>query len=128
MAREAAAQVDELVVMTADAPDLPGLVLAKMFQVLHRVDLVVAPQRNGAGCVAVGVALPLPEWLTDDLLDLERNPVARLASERVRGSGWAVAPAWHRLRTPDDLALLDPALEGWEQIRALTTGSGRSGC
>jgi hypothetical protein len=42
LARRVAARVDELVVMTADAPDLPGLVLAKIFRVLHRVDLVVA--------------------------------------------------------------------------------------
>jgi hypothetical protein len=34
-----------------------------------------------------------------------------------------VAPgsAWHRLRGPDDLARLDPRLEGWEATRALLT-------
>ena len=126
LARRLTERVDELVVMTADAPDLPGLVLAKMFQVLHRVDLVVAPQRNGGGCVAIGVALPLRDWLTDDLLDLDRSPLARLPSERAEGSYWALAPAWHRLRRPDDLTLLDPSLEGWEQTRALVTGSARS--
>ena len=127
LARSVTGRVDELVVMTADAPDLPGLVLAKMFQVLHRVDLVVAPQRNGGGCVAIGVALPLRDWLTDDLLDLERSPLARLPPERAPGRGWALAPTWHRLQRPHDLALLDPSLEGWEQTRALVTGSARSG-
>ncbi|WP_284454825.1 hypothetical protein [Actinomadura madurae] len=31
-------------------------------------------------------------------------------------------PAWHRLRTLDDLRLLDPGLEGWENTRALLEG------
>ncbi len=31
----------------------------------------------------------------------------------------AVAPDWHRLRTPADLARLDPGLEGWEETRVL---------
>jgi len=127
LARRVTARVDELVVMTADAPDLPGLVLAKIFQVLHRVDLAVAPQHNGGGCVAIGVALPLRNWLTDDLLDLECSPLARLRSERAGGSYWALAPAWHRLQAPDHLALLDRSLEGWEQTRALLTGCAWSG-
>jgi hypothetical protein len=119
--------VDELVVLTADAPDLPGLVLAKIFRVLHRVDLVVAPQRNGMGCVAMGAALPPRDWLTEDLLDLERSPVAQLRSGRAERRRWALAPAWHRLQSPDDLAHLDPGLEGWEQTRALLAGAARSG-
>jgi hypothetical protein len=126
LARKVADGVDELVVLTADAPDLPGLVLAKMFQVLHRVDLVIAPQRNGGGCVAIGIALPPRDWLTDDLLDLDRNPVAQLPSRKVGRGRWALAPAWHRLQRPDDLARLDAGLEGWEQTRALLAGPARS--
>ena len=127
LARRVTGRADEFVVLTADAPDVPGLVLAKMFQVLHRVDLVVAPQRNGGGCVAMGVALPPRDWLTGDLLDLELNPVARLPSDRAGRSRWALAPAWHRLRSPEDLARLDPGLEGWEQTRALLARPARSG-
>jgi hypothetical protein len=127
LARRVTGRADELVVLTADAPDLPGLVLAKIFRVLHRVDLAVAPQRNGVGCVAIGVALPPRDWLTEDVLDLERSPVARLPSDRAGRSRWALAPAWHRLRGPDDLACLDPGLEGWEQTRALLAGAARSG-
>jgi hypothetical protein len=33
-----------------------------------------------------------------------------------------VAPAWRRLRGPDDLATLDPAVEGWDTTRALLGG------
>jgi hypothetical protein len=127
LARRVAGGVDEFVVLTADAPDLPGLVLAKMFRVLHRVDLVVAPQRNGGGCVALGVALPLRDWLTEDLLDLDRSPVPQLPSGRPGRSRWALAPPWHRLQTPDHLARLDPGLEGWEQTRALLAGPARFG-
>jgi hypothetical protein len=127
LARTVATRVDELVVLTADAPDLPGLVLAKIFRVLHRVDLAVAPERNGSGCVAIGIALPPREWLTDDLLDLDRSPVAKLPSGRTGRNRWALAPAWHRLRNPDDLARLDPGLEGWEQTRALLAGHAWSG-
>ena len=126
LAQRVTGRADELVVLTADAPDLPGLVLAKMFRVLHRVDLVVAPQRNGGGCVAIGLALPLRDWLSEDVLDLQRCPVAQLPSDRVGRSRWALAPAWHRLRSPDDLARLDPGLEGWEQTRALLARPARS--
>jgi hypothetical protein len=126
LAQILATRVDELVILTADAPDMPGLVLAKIFRVLHRVDLAVAPERDGSGCVAIGIALPLREWLTDDLLDLDRNPVAHLPSGRAGRSRWALAPAWHRLRSPAHLARLDPGLEGWEQTRALLAGHDRS--
>ena len=127
LARRLATRVDELVVLTADAPDLPGLVLAKIFRVLHRVDLALAPESNGSGCVAIGLALPPQEWLTDDLLDLDRSPVAQLPSGRAGRSRWALAPGWHRLRSPDDLARLDPGLEGWEQTRAMLAGPAWSG-
>ena len=113
-----AGEVDELVVVPADVPDLPGLVLAKIFRVLHRVDLAVAPEVDGVGCVALGVSLPLADWLEPDLLDLDRSPIDRLRADRVPRSRWALVPAWHRLRTPDDLVRLDPGLEGWEETRA----------
>ncbi len=59
LAATLAPEVDELVVVPGDAPDLPGLVLAKVFKVLHRSDVVLAPERGGTGCVALGVRLPL---------------------------------------------------------------------
>jgi hypothetical protein len=126
LARRVAGRADELVVVTADVPDLPGLVLAKIFRVLHRVDVAVAPQLNGVGCVAVGVSLPVADWLTEDLLDLDRSPVAQLPSDRAGRSRWTLAPGWHRLQSTEDLARLDPGLEGWEQTRALLAGAARS--
>lgn len=127
LARRVTGRVDELVVLTADVPDLPALALAKIFRVLHRVDLAVAPQRNGPGCVAVGVALPPAAWLTEDMLDLDRSPLAQLPSERAGPNRWVLAPGWYRLQSTDDLSRLDSGLEGWEQTRTLLAGAARLG-
>ena len=48
------------------------------------------------------------------------RPWRRLAPSRSRV---ALAPDWHRLRTPADLRRLDPGLEGWEETRALLAGT-----
>jgi hypothetical protein len=110
---------DELVVVAADAPDLPGLVLAKIFKVLHRSDAVVAPARGGGGCVALGLRLPLAPWLVGLSLRLDEDLTESLRAAAPARSLVAEAPDWHRLRTPSDLRRLDPGLEGWEETRAL---------
>jgi hypothetical protein len=122
MARQLSDVADELVVIPADLPDLPGLVLAKLFKVLHRTDIAIAPEQDGEGCAAIGVSLPLADWLPDDAFDLDHNPYERLSAIAPRRSGCTLAPAWHRLRTPADLRQLDPGLEGWEETRALLGG------
>ncbi len=119
LAGRVAGEADELVLLPADAPDLPPLVLAKMFKVLHRVDVVVAPQRGGGGCLALGLALPLAAWVPDQALDLDHDPRPVLAGAAARRSHYASAPDWHRLRTAADLMRLDPKLEGWEETRLL---------
>jgi hypothetical protein len=115
--------VDELVLLTADVPDLPGLVLAKIFKALRHADVVVAPERHGDGGVALGLRLPMARWLPADALDLDRNPYPRLLAAAPSRRRCALAPDWHRLRTPSAVHLLDPGLEGWEQTRALLSGS-----
>jgi hypothetical protein len=118
---------DELVLVPADVPDLPGLVLAKLFKVLHRTDIAIAPEHAGRGCVAIGVSLPLADWIPEDAFDLDHNPVPRLSElARRRNLGrnlgrsrYTLSPSWHRLRTPADVRRLDPGLEGWEETRAL---------
>ena len=118
LARRASVDFDELVVVPADVPDLPGLVLAKMFKVLHRTDLVVAPERGGGGCAALGVRLPAVAWLPE--LDLDADPAALVAGA---GAGrHARSPDWHRLRKPGSVDRLDPGLEGWDETRALLSG------
>jgi hypothetical protein len=122
MARQLSGEADELVVLPADVPDLPGLVLAKLFKVLHRTDIAIAPERSGNGCVAIGVSLPLADWIAEDPFDLDHNPYTRLSAIAPRRSRCTLTPAWHRLRTPVDLQRLDPGLEGWEETRALLAG------
>lgn len=119
MARQLSEAADELVVLPADVPDLPGLVLAKLFKVLHRTDIAIAPEQAGNGCAAIGVSLPLADWIPEDAFDLDANPFTRLSAIAPRRSRCALSPAWHRLRTPTDVRRLDPGLEGWEETRAL---------
>jgi hypothetical protein len=122
IARQLSDKADELVVVPADVPDLPGLVLAKLFKVLHRTDIAIAPEHGGRGCVAIGVSLPLADWIPKDAFDLDQNPFARLSAIAPRRSRCTLTPTWHRLRTPADVAQLDPSLEGWEETRALLSG------
>ena len=119
LAHRLAGQVDELVLVPGDVPDLPGLVLAKVFKVLHRSDLVVAPERGGPGCVALGLRLPLAPWLEAEVLDLDEDPVDRLRERAPSRSACQRTPDWHRLRTPQSLRRLDPRLEGWDETRSL---------
>jgi Guanylyl transferase CofC like len=112
-------EADELVVVPADVPDLPGLVIAKLFKVLHRTDFAIAPERAGGGCAAIGVSLPLADWIPDDAFDLDQNPFTRLSAIAPRRSRCTLTPTWHRLRTPADVTRLDADLEGWEETRAL---------
>lgn len=123
LARRLAGRVDELVLVPGDVPDLPGLVLAKVFKVLHRTDLVVAPERGGPGCVALGLRLPLAPWLETEVLDLDEDPVERLRERAPSRPAYQRTPDWHRLRTADSLRRLDPRLEGWEETRALLEAS-----
>jgi hypothetical protein len=127
MADQLGGVADELVVLPADLPDLPGLVLAKLFKVLHRTDIGIAPERAGDGCAAVGVSLPLADWIPDDAFDLDTNPFTRLSAMAPRRSRCVLTPAWHRLRTPADVRRLDPGLEGWGETRALLAGHSLAG-
>ncbi len=126
LAASCAGEADELVLVPGDAPDLPGLVLAKVFKVLHRSDIVLAPERAGQGLVALGVRLPLAAWLVPLALDLDDPGLReRVNAAAPRRSAVQTAPDWHRLRTPGALGRLDLGLEGWEETRELlrTTGS-----
>jgi len=123
LARRLTPDVDELVLVPADVPDLPALVLAKVFKVLPRTDVAVAPERGGPGCVALGLRLPLAPWLQDMVLDLDVDPLDDLLARAPRRGAWLRTPDWHRLRTPEALRRLDPRLEGWEETRALLEGA-----
>lgn len=110
-----------VVVVPADVPDLPQLVIAKVFKSLIRAQVSVAPARGGPGSVAIGIRLPWPEWLPPDVtfsLDLYADLAALVPDRRWLSRG----PEWHRLSTPGATDRLDPGLEGWEETRALLAG------
>ncbi len=110
------------VALAADAPDLPGMVIAKLLRPLTTRPVSAAPVTGAEkGLIGVGANLPAPAWLPAVRLDdLTPQSLRRYAPEITE-----VAPAagWHRLRSPIDLARLDPRLEGWDATRALLTAS-----
>ncbi|MFB9235302.1 hypothetical protein ACFFWC_07085 [Plantactinospora siamensis] len=123
---------EQLAVIQADAPDLPGLVLAKLLRPLTTRPVAVAPAGPAAesaapggapaGLLGVAVRLPVPDWLPDT--DLDDADPARIRAAAPRPGQVVVTPGWRRLRGPDDLGSLDPRVEGWDNTRALLTGTG----
>ena len=113
---------EQAVALAGDAPDLPGMVIAKLLRPLTTRPVSAAPATGAAqGLIGVGANLPTPGWLPAVRLDdLTPQSLRQYASEITD-----VAPAtgWHRLRGPLDLARLDPRLEGWDATRALLTGA-----
>ena len=116
---------DEVVLLPADVPDLPGLVVAKQLKVLHRTDVAVAPERDGPGCVALGFRLPAASWLPLERLDLDVDPTAVLRAAAPAPDLVGRTPDWHRLRGAAGVHRLDPALEGWDETRALLSSPTR---
>ncbi len=114
----------EAAVVVADVPDLPQMILAKMFQALAMFPVAVAPAAGGAA-VALGVALPAPGWLTTSLAQAGLDSPQLITNVRAsapRPSNVKITPGWHRLRRPEDLHRLDPGLEGWEATRSVLAG------
>ncbi|HEV7896766.1 MAG TPA: hypothetical protein VGP31_02820 [Planosporangium sp.] len=103
-------------VLAADAPDLPGMLIGKLLQPLTSRIVAVAPA-HGGGLLGVASRLPLPDWLPE--VDLDAGQPEALREAAPRAAVVAVTPGWHRLRGAEDLARLDPALEGWDTTRML---------
>ncbi|MEV5411695.1 hypothetical protein AB0K60_23005 [Thermopolyspora sp. NPDC052614] len=104
------------VVISGDAPDLPPLLIGKLFRELGRAPVAVCPSEDGSA-VAIAASLPLLSWATADLDD--DDVVKRLRALAPGRRMVATGPGWHRLRAPVDIHRLDPGLEGWENTRAL---------
>ncbi|MBB6344826.1 DUF2064 domain-containing protein [Nonomuraea muscovyensis] len=107
---------DQAVVVSGDAPDLPPLLVGKLFRELGRAEISVCPDERG-GAVALACGLPMPAWADPDLdaSDL----VAELRAQAPGRRMVAAVPGWHRVRDREDLSRLDPGLEGWDNTRAL---------
>lgn len=116
-------------VLAADVPDLPGLLLGKLFSALagpRRVDVAVCPAEGG-GLVAACVSWPLAGWLSDLRARLDDSDAAATLREAAPVGAVASVPGWHRIRAPGDRARLDPGLEGWEATRAVFAVSAGEG-
>lgn len=107
---------EQAAVISGDAPDLPPLLVGKLFRELGRARITVCPAERG-GAVALACGLPAPGWADPDLD--AADPVAALRAQAPGPRMVAATPGWHRLRAPDDAARLDPGLEGWDNTRAL---------
>jgi hypothetical protein len=109
---------EQAVLLAADAPDLPGLVIAKLLRPLSTRPVAAAPDlARPAGLLGLAARLPAPSWLPATGLDEVTPQSLRTLSAQVTD----VAPAsgWHRLGSVADLDRLDPRLEGWDATRAL---------
>ncbi len=111
-------------VVAGDAPDLPPLLLGKLWSGLSSADVAVTPAVDG-GLVALAARLPIAPWLADlDEVTLATETAALVAAAPTSGAV-VVGPGWHRLRRPADLARLDPGLEGWDALRLLLSAPRR---
>ena len=111
---------DQAAIIAADAPDVPGMILGKLLRPLENKAVAVAPGGPGGGLLGLATSLPAPGWLADHDLD---TASAQLLRKTAPSPGDVTSTAdWRRLRGPADLATLDPALEGWENTRALLGG------
>lgn len=107
---------EQAAVICADAPDLPAMLVGKLFRPLTTRPVAVAPA-HGGGLLGVAARLPAAGWLPP--LDVDATDPASMGLGAPRRGLVAQTPPWHRLRGPDDLRRLDPALEGWDATRAL---------
>jgi hypothetical protein len=105
-----------MVAVSHDAPDLPGLLIGKLFRALGSADLALCPSEDGTQ-VAIGLNIPPAGWLSSTL-DFGIS-LAELDAVKPRRHAVAIGPGWHRLRSAGDLARLDPGLEGWDATRAI---------
>ena len=111
---------DQAAVLAADAPDVPGMILGKLLRPLETKPVAVAPAGASGGLLATAARLPAPDWLADH--DLDTATPMGLRRTAPEPSLVESTPDWKRLRGPADLSTLDPALEGWDNTRALLGG------
>lgn len=113
---------DQAAIVAADAPDLPGMLIAKLLRPLTTRPMAAAPiVGEESGLLGIASRLPAPGWLADvDLATATVADIRALAPEPTDVIGTA---GWHRLRVPGALARLDLNLDGWEQTRAFLSAA-----
>lgn len=109
-------------VVVADAPDLPTLLLGKLFSALAGppiLDAAVCPA-GGGGLVAAAIPVTGPApWLAELDVRLDDPDALTRLQAAAPARALAVGSGWHRVRSRADLDRLDPGLEGWDATRAL---------
>jgi hypothetical protein len=119
LAAAAADGFDQAAVIAADAADVPGMILGKLLRPLETKPIAVAPGGE-SGLLGVAGRQPPPGRVVDH--DLDTASAMLLRKTAPQPGDVSSTPDWRRLRGPADLASLDPALEGWENTRALLGG------
>jgi hypothetical protein len=115
----AAAGGEAVALFADDVPDLPGLLVGKLFRALGSAEVAACPAEGGR-LVALACRTPVPGWLTDARVGLDTDDaLPRLRAAAPSRRAFAVGPGWRRLRRPADLHRLDQGLEGWDATRAL---------
>jgi glycosyltransferase A (GT-A) superfamily protein (DUF2064 family) len=107
----------EAAVVCADAPDLPPLLLGKLFSALTTAEAAVCPASDGS-LVAVAARLPVPGWLANLPLTLDDTDALDRLRSAAPPRALHVGSGWHRVGSVADALRLDPGLEGWEATRA----------
>jgi hypothetical protein len=109
---------EQAAIITADSPDLPGMLIAKLLRPLTTRPVAAAPAAGeDRGLIGLASRLPAPDWLPQ--IDLGTATVAEIRASAPAVTDVIGTPGWHRLRHPAALTLLDPALEGWDATRAM---------
>lgn len=111
----------EAAVVVSDVPDVPGLLIAKLFRGLGSHSVAAAPASDG-GLFALATGLPVPTWLVAADPELGDADVTSLREASGQSRMVARTLGWRRLRQPADIGTLDPGLEGWDTTRALLSG------
>ncbi|TCC46557.1 hypothetical protein E0H75_26225 [Kribbella capetownensis] len=114
---ELAGPAAAVVAVSHDVPDLPGLLIGKLFRSLSTADIAVTPSEDGT-VAAIGVRLPTADWVSAAAPTFD-TPLAELEAVKPRRHAVGFGPGWHRLRSNADIARLDPGLEGWDATRSL---------
>jgi hypothetical protein len=79
--------------------------------------VTVSPDPRGFA-VAVGLRLPIADWIGD--IDLDQPDIVEALSRRApRRALVRATPGWRRLREPTDFAALHAGVDGADLTRAL---------
>jgi hypothetical protein len=114
---ELAGPAAAVVAVSHDVPDLPGLLIGKLFRALSSADIAVTPAEDGT-LAAIGVNVPTADWVAETAPTFDTE-LSALEARKPRRHAVAIGPGWHRLRSAADIARLDPGLEGWDATRSL---------